>query len=734
MSTPSTPATTNSPETLFAALGRVMARATTALDRAGVAQALAVGLVEEFGAARTRLWLYDPAGHAFHLRASAGDAEPVAAVARIPAGEVESEVIRRLLDRQVVVLDHLTSEMGFSDPERLAAHGVRAYAGLPLEIEGRLVGTMSVFSATPWSPIAIEALKVLAQQAALALDYARMIEESRTLRAIASEVASAPDTRALLDRLVERVAVALGVDGCAVWLQDADGDLLPMATHGLSRRFLDQPKSPNRTAFRLFQRIARPLYTRDDPEEMARANQEIAAEVAAEGIISALRLPLFQPGGYVVGMLALYHRRERPYGDGEIRLAQALTDQVAAALYHLRLAEDERAAREAAARQLDRLRTITRITEQLLGATDLDQVLRVVVEAGYRLCGASMAMVGLIDESGRLLVPVAAEGEPQDFFIRFARPVLDEAYMRNTITGRALAGRTPVASDDYAAWHIPHPVQQSTVELGVRALVAAPLLVRGEPIGVLWVMDVKTRPFSDDEMALVQALADQAALAIRQARLARRGQEAAVLEERARLARDLHDSVTQSVFSLGMLARAAQTQYTRGVPALGGTLDRIGTLSQDALSEMRALLFELRPTALAEEGLGVALERLVAALRARTETAIEFVRSTEARPAPDAELALFRIAQEAIGNAIKHAGATRITAALAHIDERLLLTVRDDGRGFDPAAPYVEPQGGQSGGMGLRSMRERAASAGVKLSIASTPGAGTTVRAEADVA
>jgi len=153
---------------------------------------------------------------------------------------------------------------------------------------------------------------------------------------------------------------------------------------------------------------------------------------------------------------------------------------------------------------------------------------------------------------------------------------------------------------------VPSPSQQETVAAGVRAVIAAPLRLDGTPIGILWVNDTRARGFDDEDARLIQALADQAALAIERARLLRRSQEASALEERARLARDLHDSVTQSVFSLGMLARAAQTQHEKGSGRLSPTRERVGVLAEEAQQEMRALLVQLRPPALDEGLAGVA--------------------------------------------------------------------------------------------------------------------------------
>lgn len=717
------------------ALARVMARVTANADREGALHALTAGLVEEFGVALARIWLYDPADDTLHLRASSGlggelPGEHIAVSTGIP----HAPIARAVREQRVVVIDPITPASGFDRAEWFARHELRFYAGFPLLVGERVTGALAVFlRSTPPSPM-LAALEVLARQAALALEHARLLEESHTLQHIAARVATARNTETLLHGLVEWTMTALGADGCAVWLLDDTGTLRAAATRGLSDRFRQTlratPQQQSGALFEEVRRTGQPLFTADDQAAARQRDPALGAAIAAEGIVSALRLPLFDAGGTVMGMLALYHRRRRLYSEGEVRLAQAFANQVGVALQNTRLVEKERAARRAAARQVERMATLAQITEQLLASTGLETVLRVVVAAARRLCDAPMAMVALADPDRRTIRAVAAEGELQRFFEEeVPEQAITEAFLQGAATGRAFATGRTVVVEDYAAWPVVADGQARTVAAGVRALVVAPLRVGGATIGVLWVGDTQVRRFDPDDVQLMEALANQAALAIEHARLEQRSHEAVVLEERARLARDLHDSVTQSLFSLGMLARAAQAQLEKGAPALSGTLERISTLAQQALTEMRALLFELRPSVLAEEGLAAALERLTASCRARFDLPVRFVGSVEAdvRLPMEVETAVFRIAQEALNNAAKHANATEVVVTMTVAERQLCVTVEDNGRGFDVEAVRAGARAGSDGGLGLRTMRERATAAGITLRITSTPGRGTRV-------
>ena len=760
---PLPPPSPDAAASFLGAVGRVMARITTGADRQGVLDALAAGPVADLGVDLVRIWLYDPADDALHLRARASCTGLVPdSVARLTLRDLQAPIVRAIQRRGPLVVDRIRLEDGIPGTDAMLREGLRAYAGFPLMVADRLCGGLSLFRRAPFPPPLLEAVGVLAQQAALALEHARLLEESHNLQAIAAELASARDMRALLEGIVERTMAALATDGCVVWLVDErDGVLTSVAARGVSAEFFARMSSYNATQgnprFEEMRDTRRPVYMRDAHTSIRARDPRRAATVAAEGIISVLMLPLFMPGGAIAGILVLYHRRERVYSQDEIRLAQAFTDQVAVALHNARLtenerearenaarlaeeeraareaaarlAEQERAAREAADRQLERLTTLAAITQQLLAAGELDAVLRVVVESASRLCDASGAMVSLIDDSTRQARVVAAHGLPAVTVARLGadKPrALDGTFFSGSATEAALRQGKAVAIEDYAAWPA-SGARDASLGDGVRALILAPLRVRDVPIGALSVTDRRWRRFTPEDVALVEALADQAALAIEQARLLQRSREAAGLEERARLARDLHDSVTQTVAGLGMLAQAAQVQHARGLPALSGTLERIGTLAKEALAETRALLFELRPAALAEEGLAGALAKLVAAVQVRVDLPISYAGTATTRLSPETELAIFRIVQEALANACKYARATAITVTVAEADGQLTVTVADDGVGFDPAAPVAPSADARWGGMGLRAMRERAAAAGLALRVDSAAGFGTRI-------
>jgi PAS domain S-box-containing protein len=262
-------------------------------------------------------------------------------------------------------------------------------------------------------------------------------------------------------------------------------------------------------------------------------------------------------------------------------------------------------------------------------------------------------------------------------------------------------------------------------DVSVPCSLVVPLAATGETIGILCLARSKGRPFGDEQRALARGVADHLSLAISNTRYFEATQQTAALEERHRIARDLHDSVSQSLFSLTLHTRTAELALARaGLEAdseLGRPLQQVSELSRGALAEMRALIFELRPGALSEEGLGAALSKHSAAVTAREGLEISVQIPEERLPLAVAhEEHLYRLAQEALHNAVKHAQAKHAWVELMAGDDKVVLTVGDDGVGFDPAEPHP-------GHFGLETMRERASRIGAEMSLESAPGAGTRV-------
>ena len=287
---------------------------------------------------------------------------------------------------------------------------------------------------------------------------------------------------------------------------------------------------------------------------------------------------------------------------------------------------------------------------------------------------------------------------------------------------------------------------ESVSEFHSQSLLACPLISGGETIGVLEAAHSQPDALTADDLTVLCAAAHWAAIAISNAQLHEQAQflreQRAALEERARLARELHDAVTQSLYSMTVLAGAWRRQIEAGnLAPQRDHIAELGDLAQNALREVRLLIYELRPTELEEEGLIGALYRRLETVEQRSgiqarlivmdDAGKPYQLPTDGRAAmvefyrlpPSLELALYRIAQEALNNVLKHSGATTVTVRIRLGAKRMSLEIEDNGRGI-----YAEDRPRKGAGFGMLGLKERAKQLGGYFSIVSAPTTGTTIR------
>ena len=267
--------------------------------------------------------------------------------------------------------------------------------------------------------------------------------------------------------------------------------------------------------------------------------------------------------------------------------------------------------------------------------------------------------------------------------------------------------------------------EQASLDLSIiRSGLFVPLLVKNRLVGMLVLTHREVNYYADHQAQVAQTIANQVAIAMENARLYEQAQKLAALEERQRLARELHDSTSQVLYSIQLGSRATHNFLKQGqLEQANEALGYVMSLAKGGLDEMRTLIFELRPDSLAREGLLGALAKQINALQARH--GLEVVADLGGGQEPTFPLeykeALYRIAREALHNVVKHAGATRVDLNLSWNSQEIQLIVRDYGNGFNPQFDYP-------GHLGLRSMAERVKQINGKLNIESSPGDGTLVR------
>ena len=370
------------------------------------------------------------------------------------------------------------------------------------------------------------------------------------------------------------------------------------------------------------------------------------------------------------------------------------------------------------------LATLLEIGRDIASELELEPLLaHILVElrAAIDYTGAAIAML----EPNEIVILDYAGPAPRDKIVG-ARIALDcdSGYRR------VLEQAAPVIIEDIwqevgcpgAAWSIWDQGVGGHMSYA-RSWLGVPLVAKGEVIGLLRLDHAEPGHFTHDQAKHVLALAYQVAVAIVNAQLHGAAQRAAAIAERERIARELHDSVSQALYGIVLGVHATRQHLRQDQTLLEDRLDYLHSLAETGLAEMRALIFELRPDLMAVGGLVRALGRHADMLRARYGLTVETRFPVEPDLPVAAKEALYRIAQEATNNAGKHAQAHHVIMQLLSDDRGLTLEISDDGRGFDPSGPFP-------GHMGLRSMQERAAKIGATWEIDSAVGRGTRVRVQ----
>lgn len=364
------------------------------------------------------------------------------------------------------------------------------------------------------------------------------------------------------------------------------------------------------------------------------------------------------------------------------------------------------------------LRRLLDVALAAAGEPRSDRVLRLVVDAARDLVGAHYAAIGVPDGAGGFATFLTAGIDGATWKAIGALP------RQHGLLGVLLREPATVMIEDirtdprFAGWPSAHP--------DMAAFLGVPIAAGGEILAELYLTDrADGSSFTIEDRRLVETLAAHAALALANAQRVERTRELAVAQERTRLARDLHDSVTQTLFGLTLAAESA-THLAEGVdPRLATQIGRLRTLAAAARDDMRILIETLRPVDVDHEGLGEALRKRVDLVGRVHDVAVTVEISGDPQLPAAVARELFYVANEALTNALQHAQAARIEITLSEQNGRIVLCVADDGRGFDLGATERS-----SRRLGLTSMRERAEAVGGTLTIRTAPGAGTRVCAE----
>jgi PAS domain S-box-containing protein len=375
----------------------------------------------------------------------------------------------------------------------------------------------------------------------------------------------------------------------------------------------------------------------------------------------------------------------------------------------------------------ERVATLSRVASNVALDLPITEMQDALAKSAVSASTAVACIVAMIDENTGRLHPVGAHGLPEGSKLDLnaswrtgAPSPTIEAFRKHQPVLVRNVRRFLLGNSSYG------PIHHLVREVPWDTAYVVPLISRGRALGAINLLYLPDQEPGEDEKAFLKAVADQSAIVVENARLFAQARDKAALEERQRLARELHDSVSQALYGITLGTKTARALLERNPEQVADSLEYVLSLATAGQAEMRALIFELRPESLKKEGLVAALEKQADALKARHGIDVVAALCNEPEASLEVKEAVYRIAQEALHNTVKHARASNVEIKMECTPEQITLEITDDGAGFEARDDFP-------GHLGLRSMRERASHLGGVLEVDSSPGKGTYVCARIPV-
>jgi signal transduction histidine kinase len=542
------------------------------------------------------------------------------------------------------------------------------------------------------------------------------------------------DLETLLETIIERAVGVAGGNSAFIYLPKPGGE-------ALERRYTTSAFQPSSSevlhrgeglAGKIWQ-TAEPMMVEDYQSWEGRA-----PFFEGDPLGPVLGVP-FKSGNEVTGIIGVTRPPGAPpFQQGELDLMIRFAELASIALDNARLhttvqkelAERRRAEAELqkAYQSLERrvsertreLEILNAIAAAVNRSLDLKEVFQYAIDTTGDALGLEVgAAFRLAEEEAQeenpRLALLAHRGLSAEFL-----PYVERLPLRGSMIEKAIPAGAPQVWTP-AEYHL-EPIRKALLREGLRVGISVPLMAQSTLLGAMVLGSRRQRSLSGEELSLLAAIAQEVSMAVKNARLYDRAQQMAAMEERNRLAQELHDSVTQSLYSLTLYAEAAARMLEAGrMREAAAHLRELGDTARESLQEMRLLIFELKPLALEKAELAEALRSRLDAVESRVGLKTDLRVAGEAVIGNPLKLELYHVAREALNNVLKHACARSVSVDLTLSAAQVVLEVSDDGKGFDPQA------GRASGGLGLSGMADRARRVGGEFSVLSSAGHGTKV-------
>ncbi len=557
--------------------------------------------------------------------------------------------------------------------------------------------------------------RIRARSRELEKEVASRTRELAALNTIAAVVSRSLDPQQILADALDKTLEVTGLEAGGIYVLEEqahsqEGGILKIAAHrGLSAEHVAGCDN-----LLVGEGFSGRVVESGDPlvvDDLA-SDPRLTRLVVREGGFRSLVIAPVVSRAAVFGTLFVMTRDQVKFTQRDVELLSSIGVQIGVAIENARLFAAEQ-------RRSEQFRLINQVGRELALILDVTEVLKQVTHMIQKAFGYYHVGIGLI-EGDEVVYRVGAGElwEDPEFEYRPAHLKVGKEGLSGWVAASGEPLLVPdVTTDPRYVW-----MRRSKT----RSELIVPIVVKSQVVGVLDVQSDRIDAFDDTDLAVLQSLAHQVGAAIENVRLYEQAQESAVLAERGRLARDLHDAVTQTLFSASLIAEAVPDSWKQSQREGEQLLSELRQLTRGALAEMRTLLLELRPAALVETSLSDLLQQLAEAAVGRVGMPVTVTADRSLTVPADVHVALYRITQEALNNVVKHAQATRAEVSLQRAGEpddgrrAVELCIWDDGQGFDPEE--VPPDH-----LGLGIMRERADAIGARLQLESEVGQGTRI-------
>lgn len=619
------------------------------------------------------------------------------------------------------------------DAVRIESGGVESYWDIvlsPLYENQEIIGLLNVSIDATERVSVQQNLEQRVSERTAEVEQRRKAAES--LQDIIGMINSNMPIEVFLDRAVNLAAQRLGAGGCTLHHFDLENQLITqMANYGMQgifpkggTRAFDAMKPSGGDSYIKATLEKRPTYQNYPPFpdrlDEIRFDQSIPESIKKERIAlrtkfaSSFSVPLFiQDRPY--GGLVFYYTEPQEFSDEQVKLGLSFADQMAVAIENARLLQEAEQRRKVA-------ESLVEVFTVLNSSGTNQEIFDFLTRRSCELLSADASLLyriddGLVSQLSHYNLPEAIaalktgefySGEKNQELIQ-RQPVLI------TDTGQYLGEllENPDLKDFQRFWY-------KAILENFKAYLGIPLVVGEKLFGGLVFYYRQRRAYRNEDIQVGKVMGGYVSLAIENAMLRTQTAEIAAHSERNRLARDLHDAVSQTLFSASLMAEVLPKLWERNPDAGREKLDELRLLTRGALSEMRTLLLELRPSTLSDMDLGDLYRHLANAFTGRNRLMVELNLDGQADPPPAVKEVFYRVAQEALNNISKHAGATRVEVNLTRANDQASLKVEDNGRGFKIKS--ISPQS-----MGLKIMQERADTIGARLLVRSSLKNGTCI-------